>query len=488
MKATYFIKMFQGHDTTTIESSKIYGNQSSVQLTSGSVYQGSIISVNDLGGTCTVSVDGKFECEAIWLSGALSTLIGFSKVSAPSIGDKVTLVNLNGYTYILSVIPTTTYIPGSFGGSSTGNTPESAELKTPQEFYTEDADVPNVGKTLPADFNPGDALFQNALGVAMNFMAHLAQLDAGGLAKIEVHLINDMVRIVSNYFIHHSSIGDHAIYDNGRLNEEINKTSYPFEAEGKVNSDDVLCELDSDGKPILPDEENQINRTGRWRMSAYNGFLGDFIHLFVSDPTPVLGKLTSDALRAGKANVHINNDGTIIVQSIGDIIIRRAPSIIVPVPTHKWDSPDFDYKKDLDNLSSEWLKSWNYGKDNKDIVLLSYQLRQYARYLVNWKSLERFNQYAEQGAYYVPKENEADKPDLNNKEQDKTYKNPNLQYTPGEAMIAITRDGSFTVKDNYGSCIVSNRGNITISCIGNIKLEAGNNIEMSCKNFYLKAF
>ena len=48
---------------------------------------------------------------------------------------------------------------------------------------------------------------------------------------------------------------------------------------------------------------------GRWRFSQYVGWVGNFIHLFVTDPVEHVGHLASERFRAGRSKIHAHIDG-----------------------------------------------------------------------------------------------------------------------------------------------------------------------------------
>ena len=65
-----------------------------------------------------------------------------------------------------------------------------------------------AGYTPGRDVLPGEKEYSNNMGVWLRLLINMAQLSAGELAKVEVGLMNDMVRIVDNYFAHHNVGGD----------------------------------------------------------------------------------------------------------------------------------------------------------------------------------------------------------------------------------------------------------------------------------------
>jgi hypothetical protein len=124
----------------------------------------------------------------------------------------------------------------------------------------------------------------------LRLLTSLAQLDAGGLAKIECHLLNDMVRIVDLNFAHHHCGGDTFIWSNGRNNYESHFTPYPHEASGKLTEDEPYATPnDILGKQDVYDSiGDAISGAGRWRKSTYLGFLGDMLHFWITHPVDVI--------------------------------------------------------------------------------------------------------------------------------------------------------------------------------------------------------
>lgn len=173
-----------------------------------------------------------------------------------------------------------------------------------------------------------------------------------------------MVRIVDQYFVHHNCGGDTLIWNNGRCNYEDHFTHYPHEASGKISESDPMGEVTDIGKGVykLDDKHDPYDATGRWRKSTYIGFLGDMIHHWITNPTQVISTYAEGAARAGQFRTWVGADGTLMVQSAGDIVIETTSYMVIPQILHKWDHPEFSAGF-MEDLNQEYLKIWGKGGD-----------------------------------------------------------------------------------------------------------------------------
>jgi hypothetical protein len=232
-----------------------------------------------------------------------------------------------------------------------------------------------------------------------------------------------------------------------------------------------------------------MKRTGRWRFSQYVGWLGDFLHIFVTDPPTVLGEIAGANYRSGKARIHAGSDGTILMQSVAEIVLERVIRIPVPIPAENMDDPEKWTKEQIATLDASFLKNkWNKGSDlPKDICQTIYQMREYSRYLSQYATLARFLQLQEKGMFTVPSESNTPEPDWTNKEKDRQGAVTPLFYD-AYACIRIMRDGSILVLSGDGCSIVMSRGNVRASAVRTLTLEAGADMEfVAGRNMFFRA-
>ena len=340
----------------------------------------------------------------------------------------------------------------------------------------------NVAEDLVA----GEFDFDNLFGVGLRFLTGLISMKAGDRAKVECHLYNDMVRIVSQQFRHIHGLGEDLIFDHGRPTLERGYTSYRHELMGKELETEPLFSLNGD--EVDKDSVDRVNASARHRYLEYMGFVGDFIHRFVCDPPATLVSLAtaSSGRRAGKFWEHIGSDGSYMMHSVADIRFERVTKIPVFHRKASHESPATTKERRYRELKRDFLKAWDYGSyDAKDAYRTAYQLRLYARWLTRYQAYARALQLDSE--YDVQSEHDSPAPDWNNAEADRTAANADLEYFEAYSSYSILRDGSQVIHDGYGSSAVFSNGNVQVSASRHLELEAGGDIRVSCSSFFLKA-
>lgn len=329
-----------------------------------------------------------------------------------------------------------------------------------------------TGHQPPIDLVEGEIDLSNLMNVGITFLRHLASLHAGDLAKVECFLLDDLVRVTSGTWRHHSAFGDERIYaDGGRLNVEQHGAAYEHEAYGTLRPEDAKLPEDAQGRPDLTQAQQVegFDDEGRWRYSQYIGWLGDFINLWVTDPPNVLGQLASDQLRSGKFRCHVSTDGGILVQSVAEVAIEKVVRIPVPMRLRREDDPAGNQSTGnagADTFNKDW-------KPQGNIFEVAFQLREYGRWLSNNWSLLRFRQMARD--FKVPDEYEVPAP-RQDMDDGRDLQAPNtvLAY----ACIRILRDGAIVWVDAYGNSMHSTANGITLSSARDLTFEAAGSINM----------
>lgn len=456
-------------------------------LKDAGIYNAVITNFNSKDNTLSVIYDGVGleEKGCVWGAGVFSGMLGFNARYIPPIGTQVVVAkgkpsviigarsSFSGYSH-LNEISTAT------GESNLMGLGVSTETK-----QQGDRSFDQVG--VPGDMLPGEFDLSNVYGVALTLLSNFSKLSAGDLAKVECHLLNDMVRILSTNFKQHTAWGDVEFYNDGRLNVVINGTSYPHESLGLETEDEKKYTANTEEAVDLKDID-AVNETGRWRLSQYVGFLGNFIHTIVSDPPSAMGSIAQGVLQAGKARVHINNDGTILCQSVAEIALERVTRIPVPRMKKRWEDGSGIKSDDFSKLEKKFLKVWNEPAEN--IHYTAYQLREYARYLSLFHSYSRFLQMSEgsKADYELVSEFESPDHTRDNAETDVKQANGDLELYDTYSTIRIMRDGSIVIWDGYGSSVVMSHGDIQHSAVNSFSIEAAGDIRITAgKNLYVKA-
>lgn len=417
------------------------------------------------------------DINCVWAAGVISGLIGFKTSFVPPIKTKVLVYFTNQeISYIVGSIPTTMMDP--LGQQRAILDPEGAAFADAEVYATrrKGSVQMQASHKPPLDLAEGEISIDNLMGVGLTLLRNLASLNAGDLARVETHLMNDMVRIISGTFRHHSAIGDQKIYnDGGRLNMEFNGTLYDYEAYGNLNNEQPRAHMDKPDEPNLG-QDSQIdgfNDEGRWRLSQYVGWLGDFINLWVTDPVQALGRLASDQLRSGKFRFHANSDGSCIVQSVSEIALEKVVRIPVPIRKRREDDPEGN-RSDSAVKSTKPLANW---KPSGNLFEMAFQLREYSRWLNNTWSMGRFHQMDLD--FKVPTEAETPAPDPDSAQQDRASVNGGTpSWTETYACIRILRDGSTMIVDGYGNSILTTETGVQISSTKDIYLEAAGSVNI----------
>lgn len=453
----------------------------------GSLYKGTIVATRTAQLLYDVAIEGFGTVSGCyWAAGWFSGLGGIRTTFIPPPGTRV-VVLYGSPSMVVSMIPSDT--PDMLSSDNRTMTGELEDTRDSFDGYSNTGSS-EIGRTHTpfSDMIEGELDISNLMGVGIALLTNFARLSGGGRAIVECHVLNDMVRIVSDTFKHYNAFGEFKIYNDGRLNMRTDGTSYDFEAMGQLDPKDNKYELND----ALPDIANidSLNRTGRYRFSQFVGFLGDFVHTFVTDPTAVLGELSADAIRSGKANVHINGDGTVLVQSVAEIAFERVTRIVVPIETKRHEENLEVRAKQMDKLNKSYLKLWNYGKDMKNAWQVGYQLREYSRWLSQYYSLARFKQLEDSdGAWKVPTEAETPEPKWHGEEKDKKEANNGsddsyIIY----ATIRIMRDGGIMSLAGDGSCVHQGNGTVTISSPRHVRIEAAGDVSIVAgQSIFLKA-
>ncbi len=448
----------------------------------GRVYSGTIIKASHGDNLYEVSLDSVpgFTAQCRWTAGIFAPLVGIRTMYYPPVQSRVLiLASAAAPHFIVASVPSE-----QFNGAIAG-----AKTMTGANLRKLDSYVPRArGRGLeidkPVDLLEGEFDLSNNFGVALQLLTTCIAMKGSERAKVEAFLLNDMVRIVSDAFKHFSCFGDMQIYNDGRLNARWDGTSYDFESWGLLSPEEAKAQVDN----FKVKYEKTLNDTGRWRFSHYLGFLGDFIHMFITDPAATLTSIADNAIRPGKSKFHANMDGSILIQSVAEIALERVVRIVTPTEIKRPDDPGGNTVEDFKTLDSNFLKLWNYGTDARNAHYTSYQLRQYARWLSCFHSYARFHQLDKDWSFPLETD-EAATHSWTNKESDVEAANTNaVTYQDVYATIRIMRDGAILIMDSFNSAISMVRGNIQLSSARHIELDAAGDIRINAgQNLYLKA-
>lgn len=369
--------------------------------------------------------------------------------------------------------------------SQSGN-PKSAGISTATVFGEDVGEFEQFepeGAAFPArpdcDMVEGEIAIRNIYKVGVSWLTHMAKLQAGERAKVETILFDNLVRVVCDSYQHISCMGERRIInDGGQLTDRTDITSREHEAWG----------LEDEKRPKMGGLKNEVPEIpedapthGRWRLSKFLGHLGDMLHVFVTDPVEAIGQLAQD--RAGKFHVHMSSDGSLVVQSVADIVFERVSRVLVPVEEKEYSNPEGNTAGEEPD---DFLDTWKF--DAKNPWMAAFQLREYARWLAQYNAYARFLQKDKD--WSVPSEADSAEPSYANGDKQKERTVPpqmrNVRVT--YATYRLMRDGSYVVFDGYGSSLMMAGGSIWLSAAKDLHLEAGRNVTITAGgSLYAKA-
>ena len=352
--------------------------------------------------------------------------------------------------------------------------------RTPLE-NPEDTNILNAHAGRPLDIMPGNRAWINEQGVQIALLNLLASLHASDRAKIEVSLIDDLVRIVSGHYRHIHCQGEDQIYnDGGMLTRELKINSYQCEKSGFRDYASPLF-TDSGKKDDQLKKSNEAlyqmvqESIASWdRLQIYLVYLGDLVNVFISSPPPGDSPNTSDAdtVNRGLMHAHVDSSGRLGVRSAGGISLERYDRIPIPKKKHEpWD-PAGDKMVDIEpgaKVAPVFDSNHPYGR--------SLQLRdaQAWRTKLALQRLNEQSQAADRKDYFLPEESQIPVPE----DEYDSPGNAQADFAANDmrrAGIHIEDDGSVIITDAWGSELIMRGGNIVLNCAGQIEARSGKSI------------
>ena len=447
--------------------------EDSLKLQPNKLYTGVVNNVDDVNRQLLVRIDNtKHLIRCTYAGGIFSSMFGLQTRFLPQKNTKVALLYGASVSYIIACLP-------SIGGDSVSGATEVITGTLPKNTPFYKKGIKDNGAFIQPhamDLLEGELDLTNAFSVGIRLLTAVASLDAGGRAKVEALLLDDMVRIVSENFAQYSAFGNYEIYNDGRLNVCFDGTSYPHESYG-VRMEEERIKMNG----YEADLEKITAETGRWRFSEYIGFLGDFITKIITEPTAAIGAFSESNLRAGKSRVHYNSDGSILMQSVADIVLERVCRIPVPVEIKSPNTASINHE----DLEKKYLKIWEYGESVDDMAQVSFQLREYARWLSNYHAYARFHQLPEEWSVPIEEDTPVPKQHCQEKDKAKVVGNNTIDVY---STIRIMRDGSIVILNGCGSSVVMAGYDTYVSSARDLVLEAAGDIIMTAgSSIHIKA-
>lgn len=429
---------------------------------------------------------GTTNVQAIPATSIISSLLGIKSNYILEVGTPVLILRnptKSGEAFIIGTIPSSGVDSQTINNSYLNTDPASNVLSEllDKKSATNTGAASYISDSMPNNIAPGESVIQNGTGAALTLLQTFASLKASDLAKIECFIQDDMVRILNKTFQHISSFGDYNIYnENGQLNVVWKGTNEEFESFGNDAKGDLgLGSVSADVISGLENPEKDFNADGKWRFVNYIGKLGNFIHMFVTDPHAVLMKKADGAdVASGRFGLHVNEDGSFLCQSLSDIVLEKVVRIPVATEKYRWEETEAGV-----GFDPKYMKNWTPQGD-EDLWQMAYKLRDYSK----WFSEGYCNSgFLGNDRFYKPDVNAMDEPDTwakndERKQVDGNFKDTFDKTQEAYATIRIFKDGSIVLMDAYGSAISLAGGNVQISASKNLSLSATGNLNLTAKN------
>lgn len=316
----------------------------------------------------------------------------------------------------------------------------------------------------PTDVVDGEYVLANEFGVLLGLFNQFSVLKASELAQVQAFLLDDMVRIISHNFEHHTCMGSSKVYQDGKeLNCEFGITHDPVEASGRPNVTGQTTPpvIQMTGKSSADDKDDFFElandkQVGIERLKGFIGSLGDFLHVVFSRPDEkqlrALDGETTGVFDRGLTSLKMGMDGSLAFRTLGGMAFEKTNWIRVPqrikTVEEKIEKPVTDAPKAFKFDSSVTAK---------DLPFLYFlQLRDYLAFALEGQAYQGF---IDSGKFEV-----NDDPSKETKLGGTTALSPTRDgnFYPKSSGFYLMPNGGVVLRDAWGSAIVMEGGNVYI--------------------------
>ncbi len=385
------------------------------------IHLGLIVDINAEGYVAQVNT-GNGICTATWCSESNSSLFGAGSLSIPQLGSRVIVyVPPSGEAMIIGCIPSVGLGGGTLYKALMGSKITTLEDKLHSGVWQKQIGMYPYINGRPLDVYPGDiGWFNEDGGVLGLFRGCVGIIKASDLSQIQVNSIDDTMRLVARNYQFFNAIGETKIYDDkGYVSAELLIGNRLYETFGFNSFEEIGEEKDQNPNGYYQLKDNLPDPIYRTRIFA--GWLGDNLRIE-----------TLDTEKQGLSKIQINEEGGIFVDTLKNILLRKAKSITVCYKNE--DSTNRE--EEVDNF--EWNQGEPSGRVLEEDDFLKYQDEVYSN-----RNFEGWDEITTSGA---------------NK----------------EGFLHIRDDGSIILRSGSGSAIeLTTEGDIIISPIRDLIVQPG---------------
>jgi hypothetical protein len=341
----------------------------------------------------------------------------------------------------------------------------------------------------PFDVNPGDWGKINDHGVFLGIMGMTATMRGSQQCAIEVHTLDDLLRLRSGQYQHFSSFGEQHIYnDGGNISVEICGSSRQHEVSGK---DDIGEEVFEESDDISNDYKDlnikpkEAEATLKRRFQMFFGHLG-LLQMFVANPEEGDEKYSRKAKHQGLFHLNIADSGHLGVTSAAGMAFTRDD--IIPIPKKLKEPWDPSGDKTEDGEIGEEKEPYKIPPAFKGGTHLL------VRDMTAWSRKNSYQRFDEQEKdWYVPEADDLETPKdkydtlSNGKEsteefQDKKELRAGVYINPDGSVTIMDAAGTQLVLDGKGGMQLGGAGALTLMPGTNVNILGGDDVVIKAKN------
>jgi len=325
----------------------------------------------------------------------------------------------------------------------------------------------------PTDLLAGDfARYTPEGGVLALLRGAIAKLGASPLSNIQFLKQDDLCRLTSrNVEMFTDFMELRSENDEGESNLTVHAAPNFFETMGADQPTEEIGEHSPDEEKLRYTTK-PYDRTGKWRIHSFAGWLGDNLHLFISrrgDTNKRVDKEPSDGL----TEIIISHDGAVRVRSCRELMLEKVS--FIPVPKKIRESFHND-KGDTEKTGYVKTPHEVYDWSENDEEGRRMQVPEYHNHMVDHEEKRHFRDHEKDWNVISEKGSES-----------KAFAPPPVakdiyegqQEAPFEktySLIHQRSDGSVYIEDTDGSCIDMNKGNVSISAKQDLRFQAGRDV------------
>lgn len=328
----------------------------------------------------------------------------------------------------------------------------------------------------PNDLMPGDISWINELGIGLAVRKLMTTIFASEKCKLELFLLDDLVRMSSGQFQHLSALGEQHIYNtNGKVTMELTGSSHQCEVSGFDKFGTAfasLTDFDMENARQCELKLAKDDQVLKRRFQMYLGHLGGIFNFFVAKPEVTSGTpntYSAPSNDQGLAHVGVDANGTIMLRSAGDIILQRNDHIPVPKKLKEpWDPSGDGYKEESKKEPFKWGDDDPRARPAQTRDAVSWCVRSMYQPLIDNSDLQGKKDF------HLPNENQLETPD--NTYDELMGHLSDYAATPNKdkrSEIVLRKDGGITLREAKGAEISLINGRIIISAPGGVEIRSG---------------